>query len=54
MGKWKNVDITWFAAHLVFSFFFLTLSWFVITQIAVGEKIPGTDNGGRMEKTHVD
>ena len=34
-GKWADVDKVWFFGHIIFTVFFLALSWFVITQIAV-------------------
>ena len=34
-GRWDDVDKVWFYGHIVFTLFFLALSWFVITQIAV-------------------
>lgn len=42
-GTWKDVDHTWFIGHLVFSFFFLAVSWFVITQVAVPTAIAASE-----------
>lgn len=34
-GTWKDVDKLWFYSHVLFSFFFLALSWYLITHIAL-------------------
>jgi hypothetical protein len=34
-GTWEDVDKVWFFGHLLFTVFFLSLSWYVITAIAV-------------------
>lgn len=34
-GTWVDVDKWWFCGHLVFTAFFLVVSWYLITQIAI-------------------